>query len=178
MASSAAELLRREGQALGEWTALQLDPVYWGVGVPRGDGRLVQVLPGVFGNDLYLAPLRGWLARLGYRPVPSTLALNAGCADRLLAQVEAALRRRMASRPGPVALIGHSRGGMFAWALASRLQAAAARLVLLGSAAAEVVALLRRGATAELAALSGASVVAEAGRQATRLLDPACRYPD
>ena len=173
-------MFRREGQALAELAGLWRDPVFAGIGVPRGDGRLVLVLPGVFGNDVYLEPLLGWLGRLGYRPVRSTLTFNAGCANRLLTQIEGALRRRMAWHPNPdaVALIGHSRGGVFAWALASRLQQVASHLAVVGSPVGAVVDLLRRGATAELAAMSGTSIVAEAGRQATRLLDPDCRYPD
>ena len=46
----------------GEWRAsvefgrLLTDPVYYGIGVPRGDGRPVVVVPGLFANDLYLEP--------------------------------------------------------------------------------------------------------------------------
>jgi hypothetical protein len=44
-----------------EAAALIADPVFWGWGVPRGDGHAVIVLPGLGGSDLYLTPLRGWL---------------------------------------------------------------------------------------------------------------------
>ena len=72
-----ADILRREAAALAELAALQRDPAYLGVGLPRGDGRLVLVLPGLFGNDFYLQPLHHWLRRLGYRSAHSTLLVNA-----------------------------------------------------------------------------------------------------
>ncbi len=175
--SGYGEVLHREAQALAELAALRLDPVYLGIGPARGDGRLVLVLPGLFGNDLYLQPLRGWLQRIGYHPLRSTLALNAGCPNRLREQVERELRLRMARRAGPVALIGHSRGGMLAWALASRLQAEASHLILLGSPAGAVVEMLRSDPAADPASIPAASFVVDAGRRAMRLLDPDCDFP-
>src|SRR6187401_3130329 len=86
--SSSADVLRREAAALGELAALQLDPCFAGIGLPRGDGRTVLVLPGLFGNDFYLQPMHRWLRRIGYRPTPSTLSVNAGCPERLRNQVE------------------------------------------------------------------------------------------
>lgn len=170
-------LLRRESQSLAELAALRLDPVFLGAGVPRGDGRLVLVLPGLFGNDLYLQPLRGWLQRIGYRPLRSTIALNAGCPNRLRERVEAELHSQMARHPGPVAIVGHSRGGILGWALASRLQEQVACLALLGSPAGAVVTMLRTDPKAEVRAIPAASAVVEAGRRATRLLDPHCDFP-
>jgi pimeloyl-ACP methyl ester carboxylesterase len=149
--------------------------VFLGLGVPRGDGRLVLVVPGLFGNDVYLQPLHDWLRRIGYRPVRSTLALNAGCPNRLATQVQEALRRRMGGRLGPVAVIGHSRGGMLSWAVASRLQAGVSHLLLLGSPAPAVVAMFRRGDVQPAAVAS--SPVAAAGQRALQLLDPDCDVP-
>ena len=116
-----APSLTRETWAWAEFVQLLADPIYYGSGLPRGDGRLVVVLPGLFGNDWYLHPLRVWLGRIGYQPVPSTLAVNAGCPERLTREVEANLARRREAVAGPVALIGHSRGGILARAIASRL---------------------------------------------------------
>ena len=39
MAEELNNMLRIEGQALGELAALQIDPVFHGRGVPRGDHR-------------------------------------------------------------------------------------------------------------------------------------------
>jgi len=175
--SSNADILRREAAALGELAALQLDPCFAGVGVPRGDGRTVLVLPGLFGNDFYLQPLHRWLRRIGYRPASSTLSINAGCPDRLRTQVETGLRRIRRRHPGPVALIGHSRGGMLAWAIASRLQDEASHLVLLGSPAPAVVAAIRAASGGDYAKVA-TSPVAAAGRQSLKLLDPDCTVPE
>jgi pimeloyl-ACP methyl ester carboxylesterase len=175
--SSDADLLSTEARALNEFFALQRDPVSRGVGVPRGDGRLVLVIPGLFGSDVYLAPLHSWLRRIGYRPVRSTMTINAGCPERLRNQIEKALRPSMQRHPGPLAIIGHSRGGMLGWAIASRLQAQASHLVLLGSPAAAVVSMMRMNANQSQLTGVSASGVAQAGQRALRLLDPDCTVP-
>jgi triacylglycerol lipase len=177
MAEDRSAILRQEAGALGELTALHADPVFYGRGVPRGDGRTVVVVPGLFGNDIYLQPLRGWLLRMGYRPVQSNLMLNAGCPNRLRTTVEDGLRRQLARRSGPVALIGHSRGGMLCWAIASRLQEDASHLVLLGSPAAAVVRMMKSGTTTPTSTVAR-SEVAAAGARALKLMDPDCNVPD
>jgi pimeloyl-ACP methyl ester carboxylesterase len=169
-------LLASEAGAVNEFFALQRDPVFRGVGMPRGDGRLVLVIPGLFGSDAYLEPLRAWLRRIGYRPVRSTMLINAGCPDRLRTQVETALRRSVDRHPGRIAVIGHSRGGMLGWAIASRWQDQVSHLVLLGSPAPAVVAMMR--ATPQPAQMPlAASPVARAGQRALRLFDPDCTVP-
>jgi pimeloyl-ACP methyl ester carboxylesterase len=170
------KVLRIEGQALGELAALQVDPVFHGHAVPRGDGRLVLVVPGLFGNDIYLQPLRGWLRRIGYEPARSALFLNAGCPNRLRDEIERSMARHLERTAGPSALIGHSRGGMLCWALASRLQARASHLVLLGSPAPAMVAMIRQRVPFT-AGKVGHSAVASAGASATKLLDPDCNVP-
>jgi triacylglycerol lipase len=171
-----ASILLSEAGALNELFALQRDPVFRGVGIPRGDGRLVLVLPGLFGSDFYLEPLRSWLRRIGYRPVRSTMTINAGCPDRLRTQVESALQRSMARNPGPIAIIGHSRGGMLGWAIASRLQDRVSHLALLGSPAPAVVTMMRSDPHPTQLRV-GANAVAGAGQRALRLLDPDCTVP-
>jgi pimeloyl-ACP methyl ester carboxylesterase len=165
--------LAGETWAWAEFVQLLADPVYYGAGVPRGDGRLVLVLPGLFGNDWYLSPLRAWLNRIGYRAVPSTLAVNAGCPERLTREIERSLGLRQQSRPGPIALVGHSRGGMLARAIASRLGANASHLVLLGS----PVGAISRWGSASGWSSPAHSGVAAAGTRARRLLDPDCDAP-
>lgn len=169
--------MQAEAAALAELAALRLDPVFLGLGQPRGDGRLVLVIPGLFGNDFYLQPLRGWLARIGYQPVRSTIALNAGCPNRLREQVEGELRARMRRRPGPVAIIGHSRGGMLAWALASRFGDQVSHLALLGSPAAAVVRMVQEEREEILTAIPANSFVVDAGRRAMQILSPECDFP-
>ena len=167
----------REARALGELAELRRDPVYAGRGVPRGDGRLVLVVPALLAGDLSLLPLRAWLDRLGYTALRSGLVANAGCPDRLRGEVERRLRRELDRRPGPVALIGHSRGGMLAWALATRLGPVASHLVLLGSPAAANAASFRHG-DAPPSGTVAAPAVEAIGRLSRRLVDPGCNVPD
>jgi len=176
MADQQNDILRIEGQALGELAALHADPVFYGRGVPRGDGRLVVVAPGLFGNDMYLQPLRSWLRRMGYTATRSSLTLNAGCPNRLRGEIEYSLQRQLQRTTGPIALIGHSRGGMLCWALASRLQDKVSHLVLLGSPAPAMVAMMRQRQSFVPKNISR-TAVATAGARATKLLDPDCNVP-
>lgn len=158
-----------------EWAELVADPIFRGRGLPPGDGRAVSVLPGLFGGDLYLRPLRGWLRRLGYRPMASGLTVNAGCLERLSRRPWAGLEKEV--QRGPIALIGHSRGGVLARALAARLQERASHLLLVGS---PVGALLQMSAHdfASAGAVPGRGhPVAEAGQYARKVLDPKCSFP-
>lgn len=164
-----------EPLALAEFAQLLADPIYYGFGVPRGDGRLVAVLPGLFGNDWYLQPLRAWLARIGFRPVRSSLAVNAGCPERLSRRVEDHLAGRLQAQSGPVVLIGHSRGGILARAIAARLGDEVSHLVLLGSPVGAIEKSARWPAAAGGNPAHGS--VAEASNRARSLLDPDCNVP-
>lgn len=169
-------VLNEFAAAAGEYAALLRDPVYDGRALPRGDDLHVLVLPGLFGNDFYLTPLRGWLLRLGYRPIRSSLAVNAGCPDRLSAEIDKELARSLP--PGAdLAIIGHSRGGILAWALASRLGSRVTKLVLVGSPAGPLAQALRTGnLTAEIQ--RGVSrIVVDAGTAIRRAMDPNCAFP-
>ena len=166
-----------EAGAYAEYAALLADPVYYGVGVPRGDGLPVIVLPGLFANDFYLHPMRVWLARLGYRPVRSSLSLNAGCPERLSRQAEAQLNQSVPAGK-PVAIIGHSRGGILGWALAARLGSRASHLVLVGSPAAPLAAAVRAGSIEGAPQLDSVSAAVRRASLRTReLLDPDCEFP-
>jgi pimeloyl-ACP methyl ester carboxylesterase len=174
MAREAAPAIARESFAWAEFVQLLADPVYYGAGVPRGDGRLVLVLPGLFGNDWYLQPLRLWLNRIGYRAVASSLRVNAGCPERLTRSVESALERRRKRTGGPVAMIGHSRGGILARTMASRLGEDVSHLILLGS---PVGAIERWSGSFAGFRAAGNPQVVNAGNRARRLLDPDCNAP-
>jgi pimeloyl-ACP methyl ester carboxylesterase len=172
---------RRAGWVVGEWRAalelgrLVADPVYHGVGVPRGDGRAVVVLPGLFASDLYLQPLRTWLGRIGYRPLRSGLALNAGCPERLSRSVVIELDRQLGPEFDRLAVIGHSRGGILGWVIAARLQHRASHLVVLGSAISAALGAAFGGA--EISPPPAAPGLATASAFARRILDPDCSFP-
>ena len=67
---------------------LLVDPVFHGVGVARGDGRPVVLLPGFAAGDYTLGPLTLWLRRIGYSATTCGIWLNAGCAERALLRIE------------------------------------------------------------------------------------------
>jgi len=116
-----------------ELAQLLLDPLYYGVGVPRGNGAPVLTLPGFLGNDLYLSPLRGWLRRVGYQPYESTLLINAGDLNLLTWRLTARTARIAADHGCKVTIVGHSLGGLLARAIASARPDLVAQVVALGS---------------------------------------------
>jgi len=109
-----------ETRAWLEFGRLLADPVFYGVGVPRGDGRPVVLMPGFLAGDQTLAVLGAWLQRIGYRPQLCGFITNTGCSDRTLDRVERRVEGLWRSYGRRVALIGHSRGGHYARALAAR----------------------------------------------------------
>ena len=170
--------LQSEAFAFGELAHLMTDPVYYGLGVPRGDGRLVVVLPGLFASDVYLYPLRTWLGRIGYRPVQSTLRMNVGCPERLRVQIAREIDRRHASRGDkPIAIIGHSRGGLLARAIAADLQDAASHLILLGSPVGALSRLAVGIRPGDRGAPPAAPFVMDASMRAREMTDPDCTFP-
>jgi pimeloyl-ACP methyl ester carboxylesterase len=116
-----------------EFGMLLADPIYWGVGVPRGDGRPVLVLPGLFAGDSYLQPLRDWLGRNGYSPLKSGIDRNPGWSSELidaLAEIALAEHRRDRRR---VTIIGHSMGGLQGRSVAAQLPKVVRHVIALGS---------------------------------------------
>jgi triacylglycerol lipase len=122
-------LEQRAGVELAELLA---SPVYYGLGVPRGDKRAVLLIPGFIGSDSYLSTLAGWLRRIGYRPAQSGIACNAGSLSRLLSQVERRAEA-LAANGTRLTVIGHSLGGIFARVLAVRRPDLIEDVVTLGS---------------------------------------------
>jgi pimeloyl-ACP methyl ester carboxylesterase len=163
-------------QQLAELGRLLIDPVFYGAEVARGDGRLVVVIPGLFGGDLYLEPLHAWLGRIGYTPVRSSIAMNAGCPKRLRDQVEAHIANWQQRKAGSLALIGHSRGGIIAWSIAVQMAEQVSHLAVLGS----PLSLYRQSAaTGEPISppTRMGRLLRETGNLARRMLDPGCNFP-
>ena len=98
---------------------LHATPVYYGFGVPRGDGSGVVLIPGFLGTDLYLTELHGWLARIGYRPYFSGIGINADCPNLLIQRhVTETIERARRETGRKIHLIGHSLGGVIARSIA------------------------------------------------------------
>jgi pimeloyl-ACP methyl ester carboxylesterase len=103
-----------------EVARLLVDPVAYGRGVPRGDGRPVVVVPGFLASDDSLLLLRRWLRIVGYRPHTAGFMFNVDCADRAVERVERLAEAINATTGRRVAIVGHSRGGHLARATAAR----------------------------------------------------------
>jgi triacylglycerol lipase len=99
---------------------LRASPVYYGLGIPHGNGAAVVIIPGFLGSDIYLVEIFAWLKRIGYRPYFSGIGLNADCPNLLIRHrlnQTIDLARRATRRK--VHLLGHSLGGLLARAAAA-----------------------------------------------------------
>jgi pimeloyl-ACP methyl ester carboxylesterase len=122
--------LQNELRFWPELARLLSDPLFWAprATIRRGH-RPVLLIPGFMAGDASLTVLAGWLRRRGHTVRTSGIRLNVGCAGRELERLDAVL----AAFDEPVVLIGQSRGGTIARALAARHPDAVAALVTLGS---------------------------------------------
>lgn len=131
---------------------LHASPVYYGLGVPPGDGSAVILIPGFLGTDIYLTELHAWLRRIGYTPYFSGIGINAECPNLLIQQrLSQTLDKALAETGGKVHLIGHSLGGVIARSLAGHRPRDVASVITL---AAPV-----RGTAANRAVLTAAEAV-------------------
>jgi triacylglycerol lipase len=122
-----------ETRWVAELARLQVDPVFRGHGVPRGDGAPLVLIPGLLAGDTSLVVLGRWLKRIGYDVHRSGIALNVDCSDRSLDRLETRMAAIRGDTGRRVALIGHSRGGHFAKALAHRRPDWISSVVAMGS---------------------------------------------
>ena len=116
-----------------QFVSLARDPVGYGVGVPRGDGRPVLLIPGFTAGDWSLGTLARWLARIGYRPYLSGIDLNVGCPRRKIELVGWRVEKIARETGHRVTIIGHSLGGVLGRAIATEYPAIVSQVVALGS---------------------------------------------
>jgi pimeloyl-ACP methyl ester carboxylesterase len=116
-----------------DWLSLRLSPVYYGIGVPRGNGDPVVVIPGFLGSDNYLVEMYNWLRRIGYQPYYSRIGRNAECPDILRERLFETLDRVWEETGTKAHLIGHSLGGLIARAAANRRPERVSQVICLGS---------------------------------------------
>src|SRR5579864_6487039 len=90
---------------------LHATPVYYGFGVPHGDGSGVVIIPGFLGTDLYLMELHAWLGRIGYRAYFSGIGINAECPNLLVQRhLNQTIETALAETGRKIHLLGHSLG--------------------------------------------------------------------
>jgi pimeloyl-ACP methyl ester carboxylesterase len=134
VSSEANVSLWTEALCGAELLLLHTSPVFYGFGVPRGDGSGVVIIPGFLGTDVYLLELHAWLGRIGYRPYFSGIGLNADCPNlliryRLSETIEAALKETGRK----IHLIGHSLGGVLARSVAGQRSKDVASVITLAA---------------------------------------------
>ncbi|MEM7078835.1 MAG: alpha/beta hydrolase [Pseudomonadota bacterium] len=167
-----------------EFWELRTSAVFAGRDVPHGDGHAVLVLPGLFGNDLYLGTMNQWLRRIGYQPLASRILWNVGCADRLVDDVDQHVARQLA-RLDPerqFSIVGHSRGGLLAKALSAKHGRRIRHLILVGSPLGGMLAAGPGGLQAFEQYMRGdgespRNTVYQMSRRMVQLLDPECSVP-
>ncbi len=166
--AEASVSLWKEALFGAELLLLHASPVFYGFGVPPGDGSAVVLIPGFLGTDDHVAHLAAWLRRIGYRPYLSGIGVNAGCPNLLVRErVMATINQALAETGRQVHLIGHSLGGIMARSIAARRPADIASVTTLAAPF--------RGTVAHRSVLRAAeSVRRETLRQHGRRVLPGC----
>jgi pimeloyl-ACP methyl ester carboxylesterase len=123
----------REARLGLELASLLRDPVFAGSRSPEAEGQPVLLLPGFMAGDDSLGMMTTWLRRTGRRTHKAGIRWNVDCSARTLDNLVVRLEE-IAEREGPVAIVGQSRGGLFARVLAVRRPDLVSGIVTLGSA--------------------------------------------
>lgn len=100
---------------------------------PQGDGHPVIMLPGFLGGDGYNLAFRRWLARRNYAVHGWGLGRNLGPREGVLEDLEERIGFLADQYDGPISLVGHSLGGIFAREIARRHPQWIRQVVSLGS---------------------------------------------
>lgn len=116
-----------------EWAVLRMTPLYYGIGVPHGDGSPVVLVPGFLGSDSSLLEMRLWLRRIGYHAYASGIGRNAECPDILIERLLETIELAYEETGRPVTLIGHSLGGLLARTAAARRPDRVSAVITMGS---------------------------------------------
>lgn len=95
--------------------------------------RPVMLVPGFLTGDAQLAALGSWLRRCGHRTHRSGIRLNVDCSAAATDRLERRLEEFVQAEGERATLLGQSRGGLFARALAVRRPDLVDSLVTLGS---------------------------------------------
>jgi triacylglycerol lipase len=125
--------LWRESFAGVEAAALFRSSVWRGGGVPDGEGRPVLLIPGFMAGDGSMATMTRWLRENGYRTHRAGIRANVGCSEEYLTRLELRLEELAELTGHRVAIIGQSRGGVFARVLGARRPDLVSGIVTLGA---------------------------------------------
>jgi triacylglycerol lipase len=107
--------------------------VWHGRGVPDGRGLPVLLVPGFLAGDPSLSMMKRWLHARGYLPCTSQIRFNVDCTRDAVERLERRLVEFTDRAGRPAAIVGQSRGGLFAKIMAVRQPDRVAGIVTLGS---------------------------------------------
>jgi triacylglycerol lipase len=124
--------LRGELRYCFELARLLADPVFLRPARSAYAGAVLLV-PGFMAGDSSLTVLAGWLRRRGIRASHAGILMNTDCGERETQRLEARVRRLAEDTGERVVLVGQSRGGELARAVAARSADTVSTLVMLGS---------------------------------------------
>lgn len=116
-----------------ELAALVRDGVFRGQGVTDGRGQPVLLIPGFMAGDGSLKLMARWLKGTGHHPGRAGIRANVSCSGTSVERLETRLEALVERQGRRAAIVGHSRGGTFAKALAVRRPDLVAGIVTLGS---------------------------------------------
>src|SRR5581483_9293434 len=119
--------------AAAELATLLRSPIFRAPPRVSEQGLPVLLITGVYANDATMRPLAVWLRRTGYAPKRAGLRFNADCSEAEMSRLEMRLERAVEHAGRPAAIVGWSRGGLFARALAVRRPELVAGIVTLRS---------------------------------------------
>src|SRR5271157_349521 len=123
-----------EGLFAVEFVLLHAAPVYYGLGIPHGDGSGVVLIPAFLCPDHYLFPLHRWLGRIGYQAFFSGISFNAECPNLLIKRcLNETIEKALAKTGRKIHLIGHSLGGIIARSIAGQRPQDIASVITLAS---------------------------------------------
>jgi triacylglycerol lipase len=125
--------LWRESRIALEAATLRRSAVWRGEGVLPGDGRPVLLIPGFMAGDGSLGAMTEWLRMHEYRTRRAGIRSNVGCSEAACRRLEQRLEAFVEREGRAATIVGQSRGGIFAAALAARRPELVERIVTLGS---------------------------------------------
>ena len=131
--ASPAAALRALQRPWREVSELVRSPVWRGHGVADGGGLPVLLVPGFLAGDPSLSMMNRWLLARGYRPCTSRIRFNVDCTREAVERLERRLVEFTDGTGRPAAIVGQSRGGLFAKIIAARQPDRVAGIVTLGS---------------------------------------------
>ncbi|MFE3779781.1 hypothetical protein ACFXPA_16655 [Amycolatopsis sp. NPDC059090] len=169
LAAGALLLARHEAKAYLQRAAIEQHSLW--LTPPLDAGGLPVLLVGGMGTTpALLAPMRDLLRRLGCRVEVAPVRFGVDCGEATARAVRDALRELVETASAPAVVIGHSRGGQFARAVAVRHSEQVRGLITLGSPLTRMLA-VHPLLLAHLVAIGALGAVGMPG-----LLRPSCRW--